>query len=569
MATNESTWMRPRGQAWGNEAQRAVLHAIAEEVARRSDYKVAAIEALRSDGNLEFVAIAGSAEARAQLLGKAAPLRLRNIVAFGIPIDGWLHVPEERVDDDTREWMAQYGHTPDIPESDLDDGWHAEDRLVRLLENDDGELRATLYLDEPLSGRRPTLESITAMNTEIEVMFDAIVSLVERELYGEQVRMVTQARSALQSVRPGLGVGDFLREMSDAMVAAMEVDSVDVLLAGARAPALEPYLPFLEAHMRRVWQRRGHLIVEPTQTWGILETSVRTPEVMAAIMAQRDLGSWLLVPIGMGEEYLGTMGLGRTQGGPRWIDSEINAAVAVAGDVANTVFDARLMERERTLNAELRDINDYRRDMLTTLAHELRNPVSVLWTNLELLSLETLPEPVRESMGAMDRATRRIEDMVEDLMALATASDPTRAAAFVPVDLSACLREAVEFLSPLADAEHIDVRTEVADGLVVAGEGSGIQRMVVNLVANAIKYTPTGGSVTLTLEAATSTAPRVSASPAPTPASGSTRASCRTCSPRSSAPRARRRDAGPAPVWGWPSSSRWPGSTTATSRSPR
>ncbi|WP_374454226.1 sensor histidine kinase [Nocardioides sp.] len=491
--------MRPRGEAWGNDAQRAVLHAIAEEVARRSGYRVAAIEALRSDGNLEFVAIAGSAEARAQLLGKAAPLRLEKIVAFGTSIDGWIHVPEERVDDETREWMAQYGHTPDLPESDLADGWHAEDRLVRLLESSDGELRATLYLDEPLSGRRPTLESVKAMNAEIEVMFDAVVSLVERELYGEQVRMVTQARTALQSVRPGLGVGDFLREMSDAMVDAMEVDYVDVLLAGGREPALDPYLPFLEARMRKVWLRRGHLVVEPTQTWGVTETSVPTPEVMTAIMERRDLGSWLLVPIGMGEEYLGTMGLGRKRGGPRWIDSEINAAIAVAGDVAGTVFDARLMERERRLNAELRDINDYRRDMVNTLAHELRNPVSVLWTNLELLGLEDLTAPVAESVEAMDRATRRIEDMVEDLMALATASDPTRATTLTDVEFSASVRECAEFLTPLADAEQIDIALRVTDGLVIQGERAGLHRMVTNLVSNAIKYTPTGGSITLTL----------------------------------------------------------------------
>ena len=45
-------------------------------------------------------------------------------------------------------------------------------------------------------------------------------------------------------------------------------------------------------------------------------------------------------------------------------------------------LDARLMERERALNAELRAISDYRRDMVMTLAHELRNPVSVLWTHL-------------------------------------------------------------------------------------------------------------------------------------------------------------------------------------------
>ncbi|MDR7252872.1 signal transduction histidine kinase [Nocardioides sp. BE266] len=499
MGADESTWIRPRGQAWGNEAQRAVLHAIAEDVARRSGYKVAAIEALRSDGNLEFVAIAGSPEARAQLLGKAAPLRLEKIVAFGTRIDGWIHIPEERVDDETREWMARYGHTPDIPESDLADAWRAEDRLVRLLENPDGELRATLYLDEPLDGLRPTPASVAAMNAEIEVMFDAVVSIVERELYGEQVRMVTQARTALQSVRPGLGVGDFLSEMSDAMVAAMEVDYVDVLLAGQREPALEPYTPFLEQHMRRVLVRRGHLIVEPTQTWGITTTSVPTPEVLYDIMDRRGIGSWLLVPIGMGEEYLGTMGLGRKNGGPRWIDSEINAAIAVAADVAVTVFDARLMERERRLNAELRDINDYRRDMVNTLAHELRNPVSVLWTHLDLLGQEQVPGPLGASVEAMDRATRRIEDMVADLMALAAASDPSLTPALAPVDVSACVLECAEFLAPVAAAEGIDVRLEVTEGLVVEGEVAGLQRMVANLVSNAIKYTAAGGTITLTL----------------------------------------------------------------------
>ena len=194
-------------------SQRALLHAVAEDVARRSGWKVAAIEALRSDGNLEFVAVAGSAEARATLLGQAAPLRLESMVSFGVPIDGWLHIPEERVDEATRQWMDEYGHTPDVPDSDLEGGWHAEDRMVRLLRSSDGELRATLYLDEPLSGLRPTLASVRAMDAEIEVLFDAIVSLVERELYGEHVRMVTQARTALRSVRSGLRVGELLREM--------------------------------------------------------------------------------------------------------------------------------------------------------------------------------------------------------------------------------------------------------------------------------------------------------------------------------------------------------------------
>ena len=137
-------------------------------------------------------------------------------------------------------------------------------------------------------------------------MYDAVVSIVERELYGEQVRMLAQARTAMQSVRTDLGVGDFLREMSDAMVEAMAVDSVDVLLAGERVPDLEPHTAFFAGHMREVWLRRGHLVVEPTQTWGVTDAGVPTPGTLRRLMERRGLGSWLLVPIGMGEEYLGT-----------------------------------------------------------------------------------------------------------------------------------------------------------------------------------------------------------------------------------------------------------------------
>lgn len=501
MREDGGTFVRPRGQAWGNEAQRAVLHAIAEDVARRSSHRVAAIEVLRADGNLEFVAIAGSPDARAHLLGRAAPFALDRLVSFGTHIDGWVHVPEERVDDATREWMAEYGHTPDLPESAVPDAWRAEDRLVRLLENDAGELRATLYLDEPLSGLRPTPESIAGINAEIGVMFEAVVSIVERERFGEQVRMLTQARSAIQSARRGRGVEEVLQELSDAMVEAMEVDAVDVLLAGAPAPLLEPDTAELEEHMRQVWLRRGHVVVEPDRTWGIADTAVPTPTVMSELMRRRDLGSWLLMPIGSGEDYLGTMGLGRRPEGSRWTDSEVLAATAVATDVAGVVVDARLMERERSLTEELRTVNDYRRDMVNTLAHELRNPVSVLWTHLEMVGqLGMVFGPLNDSLAAMDRATRRIEDMVEDLMALASVSDPDRPVTADPLDLSAIVAEGCEFIAQVAARAGVDLVTDIAEGHVVLGEQAAVQRMVANLLSNAVKYTPAGGRVSVLLE---------------------------------------------------------------------
>ena len=495
--------MRPRGQAWGNEAQRAVLHAIAEDVARRTEHQVVAIEALRSDGFLEFVAIAGDDDARAKMLGQASPLALEHILTLGVDLDGWRHIPNERLDDVTRAWLDEYGHKPDVPASGLPNGWDPDDQLVRLLVNDEGELRGLLYLDQPHSGLRPTRETVAAINAEAAVMFEAIVSIVERELYGEQVRMVTQARCAIESVRPGLGEEEFLAEVSQAMVEAMGVATVDVITEATSVPELDDERRLVAELMRRQWQRRGHLVVERECTWGMGEEAIETPAALARIMEAHGLGSGLLVPIGAGEEYLGTLSMGRSVDDPRWIASEIAAATVVAQDLARLVLESRLMERERALNAELRAVADYRRDMVFTLAHELRTPVSVLWSHLELLTTEEDPDLREDSLRAMDRAARRVEDMVEDLMALATVSDPERSATRTPVDLSALVRETCQFQSSAAALSGVDLQVDIAEGLVVVGELTGLQRLVTNLLSNALKYTPAGGAVTVDLAPAT------------------------------------------------------------------
>lgn len=497
MRDDERASARPRGQAWGNESQRAVLHAVAEDIAKRTEHKVVAIEALRSDGFLEFVAIAGDDAARDKMLGQASPLALEHIHALGQEMHGWRHIPSERLDDVTRAFLDEYGHKPDVPASDLPNGWDPDDQLVRLLENEDGELRGMLYLDEPLSGVRPTPEVVAAINAEAAVLFDAIVSIVERELYGEQVRMVTQARRAIEEVRPGLGVEELLVELSRALCKALDLATVDVIAAGVPVADLGDDRGHMAGVMRRQWERRGHVVVERDRTWSMQEESVETPPSLTRLLDTYDLGSGLLVPIGSGEEYLGTLSMGRAADAPRWIASEINAATIVAADIARLLLEARLGERERALTAELRGISDYRRDMVLTLAHELRNPVSVLFTHLELLGEETTGEEARDSLHALERASRRIEDMVEDLMTLASVSDPEHVTPSADVDLSALVRECAEFLASMATQSGVELQLAVADDLVLTGDSAALQRMVANLLSNAFKYTEAGGRVSM------------------------------------------------------------------------
>jgi signal transduction histidine kinase len=281
------------------------------------------------------------------------------------------------------------------------------------------------------------------------------------------------------------------------MVEAMDVATVDVIAAGSKVPGIKEDRRHVTELMRGQWARRGHVVVERQQTWSMKEDSIETPPSLTRLLDTYGLGSGLLVPIGAGEEYLGTLSMGRAVDAPRWNASEINAATTVAADLGRLLLESRLMERQRALNLELRDVNDYRRDMVLTLAHELRNPVSVLFSHLEMLGLETHSEESSDSLEALDRAARRIEHMVADLMTLASVSDPDRGAPMGEVDISDLVRETSDFLAPMGARAGVGMQTVVADGLVVTGESAGLQRMVSNLLSNGVKYTSEGGRVAM------------------------------------------------------------------------
>jgi signal transduction histidine kinase len=104
-------------------------------------------------------------------------------------------------------------------------------------------------------------------------------------------------------------------------------------------------------------------------------------------------------------------------------------------------------------------------------------------------------------VAAIERNVRRLVTLIDDLLLLAKVSDPNRE--FVPgrVDMSAVVDEVCDALSVQADRKGVRlVRGDVAR-LEAWGERAELTRLVVNIVSNAVKYTPTGGSATLEVRA--------------------------------------------------------------------
>jgi two-component system sensor histidine kinase BaeS len=145
-----------------------------------------------------------------------------------------------------------------------------------------------------------------------------------------------------------------------------------------------------------------------------------------------------------------------------------------------------------------------RRNLLADVAHELRTPLTILQGSTEAL-LDGIDEPTPTAIASLHDEVVRLSRLVADLETLSAAEAAGLRLHTVTVDVADIVRTTVDLLGPLADERDItiDVVTEPAP---TNADPDRLQQIVVNLITNSIKFTPPGGRITITTEAATDSA---------------------------------------------------------------
>jgi heavy metal sensor kinase len=135
------------------------------------------------------------------------------------------------------------------------------------------------------------------------------------------------------------------------------------------------------------------------------------------------------------------------------------------------------------------------RQFSTALAHELRTPLAALRGEIELALRATRDADLQQSLASQIEDIDRLTRLIEHVLTLARAESGQIPLTFSAVDLGEMASSIVDQLEPVANARSIMLRCETASAVVATGDAGWLERLVLNLLDNAMKFTREGGAV--------------------------------------------------------------------------
>ncbi len=239
----------------------------------------------------------------------------------------------------------------------------------------------------------------------------------------------------------------------------------------------------------------GYLAVEDL----LAEPAASDPR---AVALHRATAGWsvLLLPVGSGARALGVLAAIMVDRPRTWRQAEVQAAQQFANIAAETVAQMRLAELQEEQVRRLTELDRHKTDFIGTVSHELRTPLTSIKGYVELLQdgdFGELDPAQRSALGVVGRNAVRLAGLIEDLLVLNKIESSGLSLARHDVAVTDLVGAVVDTIRPMAAAGDVVVRCEeIAEDLSVNVDRGQLERVLINLGSNAVKFTPPGGSAT-------------------------------------------------------------------------
>jgi signal transduction histidine kinase len=201
---------------------------------------------------------------------------------------------------------------------------------------------------------------------------------------------------------------------------------------------------------------------------------------------------FVTVPLRVGERVVGALDLFYSTSGRRYDGDDVALAEELARRAALAVENARLFNDAQRATSS-------RDQMLGVVAHDLRNPLSTMLMASSLLA-ETLAaeSPAQRQIAMVQRAGERMNRLIQDLLDVKRMESGHLSVEPCPTRSGKFLAEAADALRPLATAAGLELQLDApADLPLVSVDRHRLHQVLSNVIGNAIKFTPRGGTITL------------------------------------------------------------------------
>jgi signal transduction histidine kinase len=208
------------------------------------------------------------------------------------------------------------------------------------------------------------------------------------------------------------------------------------------------------------------------------------------------LRSRFVTPLYLGARTIGMLSLVRREP-DAFTDEEMELAGLLGRLVASTVQNIRAYDAERKTVEELRRLSALRADFVSLVSHELRTPMAAVIGSARTLQQrwrELTPDQRESFLELIAGETNRLATLISDVLDTSRIDAGTFTLRFSDVDLGELVRDSVAAAEVSSD--EVSLRAEVQEPLpVVRGDPARLRQVLMNLIDNAVKYSPAGDEV--------------------------------------------------------------------------
>ncbi len=230
----------------------------------------------------------------------------------------------------------------------------------------------------------------------------------------------------------------------------------------------------------------AYLNAAARQLFGVDADVVGRPFI--EVVRDHDLNDVLIAAARDGDRNVRVVAYGAAQ---RWLQASAVPIAGGGGWAALAVF------HDLT---EVRRLDSMRRDFISNVSHELRTPLAGIRAAAETLQEGALDDhaAAQEFLGHIQRETDRMTQLVEELLELSRIESGVAPFALEPIDASMLVQDTARRFAQQAERAGLVLGCDLPPGpMPLIGDGERLERALGNLVANAIKFTPAGGTIEL------------------------------------------------------------------------